>query len=351
MTVNELGNVVQRDGFYPFGLTFNSSASSPENLYKLTGNEEQKEWNVFDFNARIYDPALGRFNSIDPLAETQDSWNPYHYNYDNPVAFVDPTGLMPESNHTGLDMSNMSDDCGSGDAECQKSQSSSFDLGDDFVRISSNGGGNGAAKLNKKTNESRKGFSSIFNSSTDNSSNIATGLSMLGVASIEAKSIFSSSKSIYDVKNIARSYTWNLKGSIRSPGASAGWTNVRLTVPYLQSEYKLVASLRSISKPLSNILSYGKSIGNYGGVFFSVTSVGVDAVNYRNGDLSGARFSYRTGVTGVSLGVGYFVSGGWGVAVSVFGVLAEKAYDSATEIGNKIKYEHGRFVQGLKYWH
>lgn len=76
------------------GIAFNSSATSPENLYKLTGNEEQKEWEVFDFNARMFDPALMRFNSIDPLADAnQESWNPYHYNYNNPVRLVDPTGL------------------------------------------------------------------------------------------------------------------------------------------------------------------------------------------------------------------------------------------------------------------
>ncbi|MDW3195478.1 MAG: DUF6443 domain-containing protein [Cytophagales bacterium] len=99
VTVSENGSVMQRDAYYPFGSTFNHSALSPENLYKLTGNEEQKEWRVFDFNARMFDSWLGRFNSIDPLADTkQESWNPYHFNYNNPIAYVDPTGLF--STHT-----------------------------------------------------------------------------------------------------------------------------------------------------------------------------------------------------------------------------------------------------------
>ena len=92
---------VQKDDYYPFGLTFNHwNSTIPENRYKLSGNEEQPEIpNVSDFNARFYDAALGRFMMIDPLADViQESWNPYHYNYDNPISFVDPSGLF--STHT-----------------------------------------------------------------------------------------------------------------------------------------------------------------------------------------------------------------------------------------------------------
>lgn len=100
-TVHFLGGLEEKkfaskfcDSYYPFGLTFNSYTSGVENLYKLTGNEEQPEWDVYDFNARMYDAALGRFNSIDPLADfNQESWNPYHFNYNNPLRFVDPSGL------------------------------------------------------------------------------------------------------------------------------------------------------------------------------------------------------------------------------------------------------------------
>ena len=99
VTIDEHGSVVQRQDYYPFGGVFNHYSSGTENLYKLTGNEEQKEWSVFDFNARMYDSWLGRFNSIDPLADTeQESWNPYHFNYNNLIAYVDPTGLF--STHT-----------------------------------------------------------------------------------------------------------------------------------------------------------------------------------------------------------------------------------------------------------
>ena len=93
---NDQGIVEQTNDYYPFGGTFNSYTSGDENLYKFGGKEEQQETGLYDFEARMYDPWLGRFNSIDPLADAQSSWNPYHYAYNNPLIFVDPTGMFGE---------------------------------------------------------------------------------------------------------------------------------------------------------------------------------------------------------------------------------------------------------------
>ncbi|GHE75868.1 hypothetical protein GCM10011340_35890 [Roseivirga thermotolerans] len=93
------GQILQEDHYYPFGATISALSSSAPlskpNRYKLSGNEEQVDfdWNVYDFNARIYDPQLGLFLHTDPLADVQESWTPYHYNYGNPMRFIDPTGL------------------------------------------------------------------------------------------------------------------------------------------------------------------------------------------------------------------------------------------------------------------
>ena len=44
----------------------------------------------------MYDAGIGRFGAIDPLADDkQESWNPYHYVFNNPTRFTDPTGLRP----------------------------------------------------------------------------------------------------------------------------------------------------------------------------------------------------------------------------------------------------------------
>jgi hypothetical protein len=52
---------------------------------------------MYETDFRGYDPQLGRFSQIDPLAPIFDSWGPYQYAYDNPISFLDPSGADGES--------------------------------------------------------------------------------------------------------------------------------------------------------------------------------------------------------------------------------------------------------------
>ncbi|POS00520.1 RHS repeat-associated protein, partial [Flavobacterium croceum DSM 17960] len=62
--------------------------------YKYNSKEYQDELslNVYDYGARNYDPAIGRWMNIDPLAEKHPEISPYIYCKNNPVVFVDPDG-------------------------------------------------------------------------------------------------------------------------------------------------------------------------------------------------------------------------------------------------------------------
>ncbi|MCA6431738.1 MAG: hypothetical protein IM613_20090, partial [Cytophagales bacterium] len=92
--------VVATNDYYPFGLTFNSYSreSSMPNRYLFNGGSELQtgmDLGVYSTLFRMYDPALGRFWQVDPLADFFSGINPYSFAFDNPISYNDPDGLAP----------------------------------------------------------------------------------------------------------------------------------------------------------------------------------------------------------------------------------------------------------------
>ena len=63
--------------------------------YKYNGKEYQDELglNLYDYGARNYEPALGRWMNIDPLAEKFFQFSPYNYVTNSPIGKFDPDGM------------------------------------------------------------------------------------------------------------------------------------------------------------------------------------------------------------------------------------------------------------------
>ena len=78
--------------YYPFGLEINTTTASPKNEYLYNKKELQEETGLYDYGWRQYDPVIGRWTTIDELAEKYAALSPYIYVADNPIKNTDPDG-------------------------------------------------------------------------------------------------------------------------------------------------------------------------------------------------------------------------------------------------------------------
>ena len=98
VTVDERGDPVGWDDYYPFGLQMPGRSQqqygSPETDVKFTGHELNQEGGLglYHAGARLYDPTIGRFMQQDPLTVMYPGWSPYNYTLGNPVNYIDPDG-------------------------------------------------------------------------------------------------------------------------------------------------------------------------------------------------------------------------------------------------------------------
>lgn len=104
---DESGNVVERNSFDAWG---NQRDPQTHEVYDageapalmlgrgFTGHEHLQQFGLINMNARLYDPALGRFLSPDPYVQSEcgpQGFNRYSYCLNNPLCYVDKDGEFP----------------------------------------------------------------------------------------------------------------------------------------------------------------------------------------------------------------------------------------------------------------
>ncbi len=102
--------IVKETNYYPFGLTqkgYNnlttSLGSTGAKKYQYNGKELQDGFglDLYDYGARMYDAALGRFHTQDAFAEKYANMSPYQYAANNPVLMIDINGDSLWINYKG----------------------------------------------------------------------------------------------------------------------------------------------------------------------------------------------------------------------------------------------------------
>lgn len=86
---------VQRNGYYAYGGPYGDwNTNADAQPLKFLGKEwdHQHGLDFYDYGARLYDPAVARWTTMDPLCEKYYGISPYAYCFNDPLKFIDPDG-------------------------------------------------------------------------------------------------------------------------------------------------------------------------------------------------------------------------------------------------------------------
>ncbi len=107
-TADANGGNAQRFDYLPFGLELGSLGVANRTAglgyggvgprMKFTGKERDTESGLDNFGARYYGSNMGRMMSPDPMMASAKAWDPqtwnrYSYAHNNPLSYIDPTGM------------------------------------------------------------------------------------------------------------------------------------------------------------------------------------------------------------------------------------------------------------------
>lgn len=95
VTTGSPGHSIEAVQYLPFGATASAAGDLLSVTHRYTSQEFDGETGLYNYHARFYNPALGKFISPDtivPSPSNPQSLNRYSYVRNNPLSYVDPSG-------------------------------------------------------------------------------------------------------------------------------------------------------------------------------------------------------------------------------------------------------------------
>ncbi|MDP3473432.1 MAG: RHS repeat-associated core domain-containing protein, partial [Algoriphagus sp.] len=298
--------IVQETHYDPWGVELSGLGYQyggiKVNPYLYNGKEANGHLgvNMFDYGARMYDPAIGRWFVVDPLAnhELQLDKSPYAYGWNNPIKYIDPNGLCPngcseneksgEPYKDGAIVQNKYGTSQYVDGEWVTISSTPDGSGENTSTVESGGGGNGSGASSEGN-----GF---FGSTGwgDMTSNINTGIGAFGISNGAKTELFD-----YAVRNNYKSaQSWSKFNKLR-PAQQAWRAN------------------NTLGKTGISYLKYAKGLGVISAGVSTTYSISNAGMYYYNGG-SDWQVGVKSSLDVIMTGASFFGPVGFGISASYF---------------------------------
>ncbi|MGB3469184.1 MAG: DUF6443 domain-containing protein [Cyclobacteriaceae bacterium] len=269
VTLNQAGTVIQKDDYYPFGLTFNSWTDViPENQYKYNGIEEEKEWSSYLADFRSYDPVLSRWMQIDPKTSERESG--YVGFGNNPMIYADPLGdtVRAVNESSASQLLNTIQNSFKGDNAA--GLRSLFSLGEDGLTMNSIGTVDLVLALAGLSEDQQKlalGYASAINNSAVHEVEFVSGDESLSASTTSQLQKSNSSKERNIKKGsdiVGGGFNFSLNGN-RSKNTTVIVTSPQKTPAYVGSGGKSAVGNHTVGESLAHeLIGHGLGrLGNY----------------------------------------------------------------------------------------